>query len=240
MSAVGLKNMGFLDVKDANGTVVYGGSQYWYPKGEFFAGGACGATTAANILAYILRSRHELLLIANASGLGGLAEPTPETGAPGENIAANDKTGYIGFMKTVYRYFSPSMIGLHFPWFVKGVARIAKERDLPVSAVFLNVPLWRPGRSDFSKTAGFIRASLDEDIPVAFLALSTGGVENLYKWHWVTIIGLDEDNKRVKVLDNTKTSWTDLGRWLSKSVLGGTFVRITVPDGAENKNKVIQ
>jgi len=206
-------------VANEKGIKVYGSNQNWYPKGEFYPKGACGPAVASDILAYILRSRLDLYARAKVSGLDGLAE-----------TGANDKAGYIGFMKKVYRYFKPSVIGLHYPWFVKGMARIAEERGLPVSVTRLRVPARRSGRPAFEKAAEYIRSSLAADIPVAFLTVSAGGIENLYTWHWMSVIGLDEDGKRIKTLSNTRMSWADLGSWLDRSRLGGAFVRVEVLD----------
>jgi len=205
----GLKRPELLHVTDENGTRVFGGNQYWYPKEDFFPGGACGSTTASNILAYMLLTRPELLEKAKFDGFGS-------------------KSGYMGFMKTVYRFFKPSIIGLHRSWFVKGVAGFAKEYGLPISAEMLKVNVRCLKRPAFSDAADFIYSAIEKETPVAYLILSTGGVANLYKWHWVTIIGIDEKTRKVRILDNTSTYWVDLGAWLEKSVLGGALIRLLV------------
>jgi len=209
MEQIELKKQELLYVTGEHGERFFGGNQYWYPKGDFTPGGACGSTTASNILAYILKARPELLKKTSIEGF-------------------DSKAGYLGFMKTVYRYYHPSIIGLPTSWFIKGTAKFAKEHSLAISAEMLKVRVRRSKRPSFSEAAGFIRTALENDTPVAYLILSAGGVENLYKWHWVTIIGLDEKNKKVRILDNTGTSWADLGAWLDKSFLGGAFVRILI------------
>lgn len=38
----------------------------------------------------------------------------------------------------------------------------------------------------------FLHASLDHDVPVAFLSLDPGKEPLVDEWHWVTLIGIDE------------------------------------------------
>ena len=202
---IGLKKPELLYITDEHGARFFGGNQYWYPKGDFAPGGACGATTASNLIAYILRTRQKLKEL--------------QTGT--------NKAEFIEFMKKVYRFFPPSIIGLHSPFFLKGMAKLTKEYKLPIAAKALKVPILRKFRPSFAETAGFIRSALYADTPVAYLILSNGGVANLYNWHWITIIELDEEDKKIRILDNTVASWVELDSWLKKSRLGGSFIRLT-------------
>lgn len=219
MDIIGIKNPGLLTVKDEDGNLATGGDQHWYPNEGFIPPGACGATAASNVLAYLLRSRPPLFAIAGKNGLDGLS-------APGENGAANAKTGYIGFMKKVYRFLFPRIGGLMTDHFIEGIGGLAEEYMLPVSAECLRVPIAWSVRPSFAETAAFIRSSLAADAPLAFLILSGGGVAKLDTWHWVTVLALDEDAKSVQILDNTETFWADIGVWLGTSIMGGAFVRL--------------
>jgi len=211
MGTIILQKPELLYITGENGTRPIGGNQYWYPKGDFFPKGACAATTASNILAYMLRTRPELLSRAKAAGLDGLA---------------GNKAEYLEFMKKVYPYFTPSIIGVHGAGFIKGMTRLSDEYGLSVSVERLKVPIMRSRRPGFNETAVFIRDAISAEIPVAFLVLSNGGIKNIYNWHWMTIIGLDEESRTAKILDNTMVSWAEFGTWLEKSMLGGTFLRI--------------
>lgn len=226
MGVTELKNLELLYVTDERGAVAAGGNQYWYPKGDFVPGAACGSATASNIVAYILRSRPCLYGAAKTAGLDGLALPLSETEEGGAGRDTNDKAGYLEFMKKIYRLFTPGILGLHTSGFLKGARRLAAEYGIPLSAKRLKVPVKVLKRPAFLEAAEFIRAALSEEGPAAFLVLSTAGVSNLYKWHWVSIIGLDEENERVRILDNNVTSWVDLGSWLRKSFLGGAIIRL--------------
>lgn len=130
-------------------------------------------------------------------------------------MGPRSKEEHLDFMKKVYMYFTPGIFGLWLSGFLKGIGKFAKEQEIPVSSNHTKAP-----------SLGFIRASLEADTPVALLVLTAGGVANLYNWHWVTIIGLDEENKRVKILDNTRISWVEFGDWLERSLLRGALVSI--------------
>ena len=276
---------------DGNGKLTVGGDQQWYPKEGFIPPGACGATAASNVLAYLLRSRQGLFALAFEAGLTGLAEPLPsvkhynnsvdiETCSPvapkysrheqyvideedvtngstkpfaadnalGDGIfsvfgehyknddnievnakqAPNTKSGYIGFMKKVYRFLYPRIGGLMADQFLEGIGGLAEEYSLPIAAECLRVPIARSVRPSFADAASFISSSLEADIPVAFLILSGGGVAKLDTWHWVTVLAIDEETKCVQVLDNTEVFWADISAWLGSSIMGGSFVRLAV------------
>ena len=111
--------------------------------------------------------------------------------------------------------------------FIYGITELADEYSLPFSTLLLRVPIGRSKRPDYNHIAGFIKSSLQSDIPVAFLILSKGNAKELDTWHWVTIIGLDEAGKSVEVLDNGVVVWANLETWLNTSIMGGSFVRLT-------------
>ena len=227
MSVIQIKTPGLIAVRDECGKLTIGGDQYWYPSEGFLPPGACGATTASNVLAYLLRSRPELFCIMQKTGLVGLEAPFHDSNNPYEDSPApNTKAGYLSFMKKVYRFLYPRLGGLMVEGFLEGMSELAHEYELPITTEFMRAPIGRSRRPSFSEVAGFLRSSLGSDIPVAFLILSNGCVENLDTWHWVTVLALDEETKRVKILDNTEVFWADLCVWLETSIMGGSFVRL--------------
>ena len=233
MSVIKVKHPELFDVIDENGNITSGGDQHWFPKEGFIPPGACGATTASNILAYLLRSRPELYALAQEADLGGIALPLMSTPVLEENDKTQDvnaapstKDGYLEFMKRVYRFLYPRVGGLLACHFLEGIAELANEHRIPVSAECLRVPIAQTKRPSFAKAAEFICSSLDANIPVAFLILSGGGVAGLDTWHWVTILAIDDELKSVEILDNTVTLWADLGIWLETSIMGGSFIRL--------------
>ncbi|MCL1788592.1 MAG: BtrH N-terminal domain-containing protein [Defluviitaleaceae bacterium] len=206
MCASELKNKDLLLVREKNGALCVGGDQHWYPKEGFLPMGACGATTASNMLCYMLRTRSALF---DAAG-----EPVP-------------KADYLEFMKKVYAFMYPRVGGLMVEGFCEGMTELTKELELPVSLKALRVPIAKSKRPSLDDVFAFIRAALEADTPVAFLILSSGRVEKLETWHWVTVIGLDESKNRVTILDNTKVFTADLSKWLNNSIMGGSFVKLT-------------
>ena len=232
-----LKHESLLSVNDSSGTIYTGGNQYWFPKEGFLPGGACGATAASNVLAYILRSNPALYKIAEAAGLSGLAEPieksdlgqqalqSQERSTP-ENFAPNTKEGYLDFMKKVYKYLYPRFGGLMADHFQEGMKSLSDEYGLPLEAECLKVPINNTKRPSVSDALNFVLSSLDADIPVAFLVLSSGNASNLDTWHWVTILAYNEETKETCILDNGSILWTNLETWLDTSIMGGAFVRM--------------
>ncbi|MDR3364104.1 MAG: hypothetical protein LBS91_04040 [Clostridiales Family XIII bacterium] len=219
MSIIALSNPELLLATDERGARYAGGDQHWYPKEGFVPPGACGATTASNVLAYLLRSRPALFEAARKGGLGGLAAP---------DAPVMGKAGYVEFMKQVYRFLYPRAGGLMAGDFLDGIGNLAREYGLPITAERLKAPISRAKRPSFSEAAAFVGASLAEDVPVAFLILSNGCVANLDTWHWVTILALDAEAGRAEIADNGLKFWADIGAWLHTSIMGGSFVRLRV------------
>ena len=221
MGMTELKHLELLSVIGEDGALYRGSDQHWYPKDGFIPQGGCGAATASNLLAYILRTRQDLFSIVEKTGLDGLAPPLPCK-------SPNTKDGYIEFMKKVYRFMYPRAGGLMADVFTFGITELAAEYSLPFTPLLLRVPIGRLKRPDFNHIAGFIQLSLETDMPVAFLILSKGNVKELDTWHWVTVIGLDEVGKSVEVLDNGVVVRANLETWLNTSIMGGSFVRLKV------------
>ena len=233
-----------------------GGGQYWYSGKGFIPPGACGAATASNVLAYLLRARPELCAAAadpdphtsaddpdphastdapdphsSADDLGphaSTAVPAPEPLAVPMDGPPMEKAGYLEFMKKVYRFMYPRAGGLMSGDFLEGIDGLASEYGLPIAAERLVAPIAKPKRPSVPEVAAFVRCAFEADSPVAFLILSSAFVENLDTWHWVTILALDEEAGRVKIVDNCEVLWADLSAWLDKSIMGGSFVRLKV------------
>jgi hypothetical protein len=217
MNKICIKSCELLTVDCGGGVLTTGGDQYWLPKEGFIPGGACGATTASNILAYLLRTRPELYGLASAAGL---------------DAPQGDKAGYIEFIKKVYKFLYPRLAGLMINEFLEGIGLLAKEYGLPVFAECLRVPIGRSKRPSFAEAAGFIEESLKADIPAAFLILSNGCVANLDTWHWVTILSISKETGQIDITDNGKVLQADLGEWLGASIMGGAFVRLRILNDA--------
>ena len=219
MKEIGLKNIELLRVRDEGGALTVGGSQYWYPKEGYIPQGACGATTASNVLAYLLRSRPELFAMAEKAGLDGLAGP----------VSVVEKAGYLEFMKKVYKFMYPRVGGLMSGGYLEGMAELAAAYGLPIEAERLHVPVSSMMRPKIEEAAAFIRVSLEDDLPVAFLVLTRGSEHSLDIWHWVTVTSFDDEAMVAAIADNGKEYRADVRKWLDTSIMGGAFVRMRVP-----------
>jgi hypothetical protein len=233
MSFVGLRSPELLRIRNEDGTFITGGSQYWYPPEGFIPQGACGATAASNILAYMLMTRKPLHDAAGVTGLIG--QTMPEGLAISEGLAWKEhspvsKQDFLEFMKKVYQFLYPHVGGLMADGFEAGISELAKEYKLPIETECLKITINRNIRPAFKDAIAFIKTSLKTDIPVAFLILSKGNVSVLDTWHWVTILGFEEESGRIQIVDNGKVFFAELRPWLDTSIMGGAFVRVlTIP-----------
>jgi len=131
-------------------------------------------------------------------------------------------------MKLVYPFFLPRMGGLMSDHFCEGMAAFGKEYGLPLVAERMHITVSRSKRKSLDDVAAFIKDTLHDDIPAAFLTLSTGSAEGLENWHWVLITAFDDETNLVKIVNNCLLSWTNVGTWLDTSIMGGAFVRLNV------------
>ena len=224
-----LKHESLLLVKDSSETIYTGGNQYWFPKDGYLPGGACGATAASNVLAYILRSNLDMYKIAEEAGLSGLAVPIEKSDQTHQSLESpepNTKEGYLDFMKKVYKYLYPRFGGLMADHFSEGMNSLANEYGLHIETDCLKIPVNRSKRPSVSAAVDYVKTSLDADTPLAFLVLSSGNASNLDTWHWVTILSYNEEKRETCLLDNGSVLLTSLETWLDTSIMGGAIVRL--------------
>ncbi|MDR0519953.1 MAG: hypothetical protein LBG82_07915 [Clostridiales Family XIII bacterium] len=194
-------------IRDASGSSYYGGDQHWFGDGKTYRKeAACGATTCANILGYLAR-RHE--------GLAGLAPYT-----------LHGKDGFIEYMKAVYPFVRPSLIGIMPADFTRGVEEYSAGLGFELECEVLAVPAASLKRPAMDSVCRFLETALADDLPVAFLNLSSGRVKNLDGYHWVTLVGLDGESGICRIVDNGRMLDVDLKKWLKRTTLGGAFVVI--------------
>lgn len=214
MAKITIKQQKLYEILDDKNNHTWGGVQYWFPSEGYIPPGACGATTGANILSYLVRTRKGIEVKSNHQ----------------------TKDGFLDFMKESYKYMYPRVAGLLADFFVIGINEFAKSLCMEMHADQLKVPICRSSRPDAQKTSAFIAESLTNDIPVAFLILSSGATPELDGWHWVTIIGLDEETHVVDFIDNGRLLQADISLWLNTSIMGGSFIRL-VPDSVDSSSR---
>ena len=184
-----IKNIDFLKITLKDGSekkYSYGLSQEWYKHFiQVLAG--CGATVAATIYIYELQKN---------------------------NYKQYDEKNCLIFMEILWEYLTPGFRGLNSTkMFTNGFSSFLKDNNLSYECKLLD--LSPKNKKEFNEVVDFIKSSLEDDIPIAFLNLCNGEEKNLDKWHWVTIISLiiENDNYFVEILDDTEIKKIDIKMW---------------------------
>jgi hypothetical protein len=204
---VAIKQPDILQLRDKAGHLYYGAQQTWY-KDEWQKKAGCGPTTAAQLVYYLALSRADCAKI-----LSPLAR-------------AGGREGFTTLMDEVWQYVTPGNMGTNSTeLFTGGLCRYGERHNLKFSFRVLSVPPLF-GRPTWEHLASFMRAALSADLPVAFLNLSNGRLDNLDNWHWVTLVELDADEGRALMYDDGDATRIDLKLWLKTTLLGGGFVAV--------------
>ncbi|MDR1293283.1 MAG: hypothetical protein LBJ91_07825 [Clostridiales Family XIII bacterium] len=202
-----LSNTDAFLIRDASGNSYHGGDQEWFgSRKEYRKEAACGATTCANVLGYLAQTRPELAALAPYD--------------------LHDKDDFLTFMKTVYPYVRPGLIGIMPADFTRGASEYSAEFGFEFEYDTLTVPAASSKRPGADAMYKFLSAALADDLPVAFLNLSSGRVKNLDSYHWVTLVGIDAKAGVCHIVDNGRLLSVELKKWLKRSTLGGAFVVI--------------
>ncbi|MCL2059100.1 MAG: hypothetical protein FWH01_08595 [Oscillospiraceae bacterium] len=149
--------------------MLYGCNQDWY-RIEFRRRAGCGPVAATNIIMY-LKKRYGAQRI------------------PYQNDSVEDA---LTAMNDVFLYVRPKRRGLHtVKKFVKGMCRFGRKYGIRLWYQYTIVPPQADMRPGLEKIVDFIKNGLAEDVPIAFLNLDAGEVEDqLSSWHWVTVYEL--------------------------------------------------
>ncbi|MDR3225969.1 MAG: hypothetical protein LBT52_06740, partial [Clostridiales Family XIII bacterium] len=199
-------------IRDASGHSYYGGDQRWFGNGkEYRKEAACGATTCANILGYLAQTREALAGSAQTQEEPVVSAQTREEFADSvqtqEELAGlapfdlHDKNSFLEFMKAVYPYVRPGLIGIMPADFTRGAEEYSAARGFAFDYDLLPVPAASSKRPGADAMYRFLNAALADDLPVAFLNLSGGRVKNLDSYHWVTLVGLDDSAGLCRIVD---------------------------------------
>ena len=208
MAKISIKQPELYEITDEKKCRCWGGVQYWLPKEGYIPQGACGATTGANMFSYLIRTRDEFDVKTDHQ----------------------TKKGFLDFMKESYKYMYPRVVGLLAEFFLIGANDFAKALGVHMKAKQLKVHIGRACRPSIDEVSKFIAETLSDDLPVAFLILSSGTTPELDSWHWVTIVGYDEETHIADIVDNGRRLQADIEQWLDTSIMGGSFVRLVPAD----------
>lgn len=175
----------FPRVIDSTGQVSYGGSQRWYRRSLRRLAG-CGPTCAANLAAfYQIGVRPDSFL--------------------DDSVPLYTKKQYVELMDHTWEYVKPGMRG--FPWrdrFQEEFLRYAKDHGCSLHTGFLES--WEDSEAPFS----FVRGEIEAGRPLALLVLGhTEPSLDDETWHWMTITGLDPDERKLLISNYGKRQLLD-------------------------------
>jgi hypothetical protein len=204
---------------------LYGCDQDWY-KIEWRRRAGCGPVAATNILCY-LRKKYGFERIPYLNG------------NINEALAA---------MNDVFMYVRPKRRGLHtVRKFVMGMCKFGRDYGISFRYKYILVRPQREFRPTLNEAVSFIMGGLENDVPIAFLNLDAGDVEDqLQSWHWVTVVGMTRTVRTaeapeapaqtivLRYYDQSKSREVDLGRWLSSTSRGGGFAYFCKPAPRRN------
>ena len=184
--------------------VCYGGDQEWYATRRQRMSG-CGPTTTSNLIWYLCATRPDVC--------GGLFDPCDCR-----------RTEMLRLMETMWYYVKPGMHGVNRPSLLAdGAVRYAAVRGVSLNARVLDVPEDPSLRPSPARTLAFLCEAFADDLPVAFLNLSNGALQNLDNWHWVTLIAADS-TLHAEMYDQSARTIIDVKQWLDTTTKGGAFV----------------
>ena len=190
----------------SQGEAYQGGNQDWFPD-RWQQRAGCGPTASAAILTYLTQSYPGL----SPMGPGG-----------------NSVRDFTAYMEDIWSYTTPGSRGLdQAENFVLGCRSFALSRGCVLLGKVLEIPnREKAPRPSLELCRDFLAEALYADLPVAFLNYSSGAVDNLDSWHWVTLIAMeDPDNGKLPclILDGGEKKVIDFTQWLNTSVLGGAL-----------------
>jgi len=184
----------------------FGGDQSWYEE-IWHQNAGCGPTTASNLVWYLASTR---------PGLGKLC-----------TYDGSCQEGFLALMDDVWEYVTPGNYGLNKPEMLyDGVVRYGADRGIPFTWKLFAIPRQQCRRSSLQEMKDFVTGALSRDVPVAFLNLSNGKLNNLDSWHWVTLSSYDPDTGMGEISDQGGSKEIDLTLWYETTIMGGAMVTI--------------
>lgn len=202
MPAVFIKHPEWMDISCPDGTVSHGANQDWFPE-PFQQRAGCGPTTASQIFCYLARRGPEL---------APLCMPVPA-----------GQAAFLEHMCRVWQFVTPRSHGLNRPeYMVEDMAAYGAAQGVALAPTMFAFPSARTKRPSWEQLRYFVTESLAADCPIAFLNLDNGKIKDLDRWHWVTIVGLEEN--MAAVVDNGRSFTMDLKLWYATTKTRGGFV----------------
>jgi hypothetical protein len=136
-------------------------------------------------------------------------------------------------MEEMWKHVTPTMKGVNSTnIFYNGLLSYTKNKGSMLLYDAVDVPKKKEMRPSFERIINFIKNSLENDLPLAFLNLCNGEEKCLDKWHWVTVISMEYEEDlnyaSIEILDESIKKTIDLKLWYNTTTLGGGFVAFSV------------
>ena len=129
-------------------------------------------------------------------------------------------------MRAMWKHVTPGLRGLNkVEKFANGSNAFFDEHKLPYKCEYIKCNPKEDGSYD--KMIQFFKTAFDDDQPVAFLNLSNGDIKELERWHWVTIVSIEQvDNDFVAtIFDSDFKFEMSLKTWHSTATHPAGFAR---------------
>lgn len=203
MIKITIKNPEYLEIIDeVTNEIYYGCNQEWYKK-KWQRMAGCGPTAASNIILYKRKNA---------------------------GIKRNDG---LAVMEEMWKHITPKLNGVNNTnIFYRGLSSYANSVGARLSYDAVDVPKKKEIRPSLENIVSFIKKSLEDDVPVAFLNLCNGDEKLLDKWHWVTLVSVEYEEDyscvNIEILDESIKKTIDLRLWYHTTTLGGGFVSFSI------------
>lgn len=203
MIKISVNNPEYFEILDENNcTIYYGCDQQWYKK-KWQKMSGCGPTSASNIVLYNKKNK------------------------------TTSKSDALNLMEEMWKYITPTLKGVNTTKiFYEGFMSYANSNSEKATFLFIDIPKNNSERPSFEELLHFVKNSLENDVPLAFLNLCNGDEKCLDKWHWVTVESLEyeEDGSKafIEILDEGMKKIIDLLLWYKTTTLGGGFVSFSL------------
>jgi len=198
-----------LTIKDSHtNSASYGSNQAWY-KRNWAKKAGCGACSAANLTAYLAKTRSNLLPLYSPTSM--------------------EKSDFIIHMDDLFKYIKPGLLGVNkLSKFSNGLLKFATDRNVEIEIHIFNIDDYKFKSRNIGALATFVKSALDSDSPIAFLNLSRGHEKRLQNWHWITITSVEViENKLIATASDEGFKRTfDLSLWFMTSRKHGGLIYI--------------
>lgn len=172
-----IKHPEAFNIKASTGGKSFGGNQEWFPK--YWARKAgCGATSAANIMAYLAQTRADYINLYEHD--------------------SNRKEDFTRHMEVLFDYVKPGPMGVnHVDKYIKGVKEYAMSKGVSLVTNLLSLEKETKDKRTKKELEEFVVRAMEIDSPIGFLNLSRGEERRLQDWHWITITSVQIEENHI-------------------------------------------